>query len=117
MPVESFKWIILYPANFKHRLESHWPRRKECSLCYRSKILTRGNKTNNISESVIKIVNELLLRRIKAYNLVQMFQLMTEAFEVYIKRRLLSMAHNRFDSYISSKYKGLLEDKIDNPLL
>ena len=46
----------------------------------------RGNKTNNISESAIKIVNELLLGRIKAYNLVQMFQLMTEAFEVYIKR-------------------------------
>ena len=99
--------------NLKHRLESYWPRRKECALCYRSKILTRGNNTNNISESGIKIVKELIFGRIKAYNLVQMFQFVTEAFETYIKRRLLIIAHNRFDSYISSKYKGLLAEKID----
>ena len=42
-----------YP-NFKHCLESYWPRRKEWTLGYRSKIVTRGNNTNNIPESVIK---------------------------------------------------------------
>ena len=73
--------------------------------------------TQGVSEYPGIIINTDGISPFKAYNLVQMFQLMTEAFEVYIKRRLLSMAHNRFDSYISSKYKGLLEDKIDNPLL
>ena len=33
------------------------------------------------SESGIKIVKELIFGRIKAYNLVQMFQFVTEAFE------------------------------------
>ena len=76
-------------------------------------IITRGNNTNNISEAGIKIVKELIFGRIKAYNLIQMFQFVTEGFETYMKRKLLSIAHNRFDNFISTKYKGLLADKID----
>ena len=30
-----------------------------------------------------------------------------------MKRKLLNIAHNRFDNFISTKYKGLLADKID----
>lgn len=42
-----------------------------------------------------------------------MFQFVTEGFETYMKRKLLSVAHNRYDNFISHKYKGLLAEKID----
>ena len=67
---------------------------------------------NNYSENSIGILKELIFSRIKAYNLVQMFQLATEALELYHQRKLLSVAHNRVDHYISVKYRGLNASKI-----
>ncbi len=104
--------VAMYP-HFQSHIKSHWLRRLQWAICYRSNIITRGNNTNNISEAGIKIVRELVFGRIKAYNLIQMFQFVTEGFETYMKRKLLSIAHNRFNNFISTKYKGLLADKID----
>ena len=52
-------------------------------------------------------MKDIMFGRIKAYNLVQMFQFVTEALEIYYKRHLLSIAHNRFDHFIAKKYKGM----------
>ena len=41
-----------------------------------------------------------------------MFQFATEALELYHQRKLLSVAHNRVDHYISVKYRGLNASKI-----
>ena len=53
------------------------------------------------------IVKDLVFNRIKAYNIVQMFSFITECFELYYTRKLLSFAHNRVDRYISLKYQGM----------
>ena len=104
--------VLLYP-NFLLHMAALWPKRQEWALCYRSTQLTRGNNTNNISEAGIKIVKDIIFGRIKAYNLIQMFQFVTDALENYIKRKLLNIAHNRFDNFISRKFKGLLADRIE----
>lgn len=98
--------VCQYPK-FRSYIEKWWQKRTEWALCYRKSLLVRGNHTNNIAEAGIRIVKEIVFGRVKAYNLVQMFQFVTDAMEVYYKRRLLSVAHNRFDHYIASKYKGL----------
>ena len=85
----------------------------EWAICYRNSIPTRGNNTNNIAEAGIRIIKDLIFGRIKAYNLVQMFQFVTDALENYMKRKLLNIAHNRFDYYISRKFKGLLAEMVD----
>ena len=90
-----------------------WTKRHEWAICYRHQILTRGNNTNNIAEAGIRIVKELIFGRIKAYNLIQMFQFVTDALETYMTRKLLSIAHNRFDHFISTRFKGLLAEKIN----
>jgi len=77
------------------------------TLCYRKSFLVRGNHTNNIAEAGICILKEIVFGRIKAYNLAQMFQFGTDAMELYHKRCLLSVAHNRFDHYIAVKYTEL----------
>ena len=94
-----------YP-NFIRHFQNLWPRRKEWALCYRKALPVRGNH-RNIAKLGIRIVKEIVFGRIKAYNLIQMFQFVTEALELSYKRRLLSIAHNRFDHFIAVKYRGL----------
>lgn len=99
--------LVCHYPKFQGYIEKWWQKRMEWALCYRKSLLVRGNHTNNVAEAGIRIVKEIVFGRIKAYNLVQMFQFVTDAMELYYKRRLLSIAHNRFDHYIAVKYRGL----------
>ena len=76
-------------------------------MCHRKSLPVRGNHTNNVAEAGIRIVKEIVFGRIKAYNIVQMFQFVTDAMELYYKRHLLCIAHNCFDHYIAVKNRGL----------
>lgn len=102
---------LKYPHFLKH-MESLYSDCKEWALSFREDLLIRGNHTNNYSEASIGILKELIFKRVKAYNLIQMFEFVTEAFEFYHQRRLLSVAHNRLDCFISVKYRGLNASKI-----
>ena len=77
------------------------------AICYRKYLLVRGNHTNNYAEAGIRIVKDLVFNWVKAYNIVQMFSFITECLEMYYSRKLLSVAHNRVDRYISIKYQGM----------
>ena len=103
--------VLKYPHFLQH-IQSLFPRCQEWALCYLTKLPVRGNHTNNYAEASIGILKELIFSRIKAYNLVQMFQFMTEALELYRQRKLLSVARNRVDHHISVKYRGLNASKI-----
>ena len=73
----------------------------------------RGIDTNNYAESGIRILKDIVFKRIKAYNLIQLFEFLTITFEAYYERRLLAIAYNRVDRYISLRYKGLGAKKVD----
>ncbi len=66
--------VATYP-NFQTHIKNHWQWRQQWAICYRNNIMTRGNNTNNLSEAGIKIIKELIFGRIKAYNLIQCFNL------------------------------------------
>ena len=68
----------------------------------------RGINTNNYAESGIRILKDIVFNRVKIYNLIQLFDLLTVTFELYYERRLLAVAHNRID-----RYKGLGVAKIN----
>ena len=99
--------------NFKKHLESYWERRGEWAICFRDQTLLRGNNTNNYAESGIRILKDIVFKRVKAYNLVQLFEFMTVTFELYYERRLLAVAHNRMDRYIALRFKGLGASKVN----
>ena len=67
----------------------------------------RGINTNNYAESGIRILKDIVFKRVKAYNLMQLFNYITVTFEMYYKRRLLAIAYNRMDRCIALRYKGL----------
>lgn len=84
-----------YPR-VKTRLETFWERRSEWALSYRLGKTFRHNHTNNYAESGIRVLKEIIFGRLKAYNLIQMFDFFTVTMEKYYTSRLLDLAHSRF---------------------
>ena len=63
------------------RLQQFWERRTEWALSYRLDRPTRGNFTNNYAEAGIRVLKEIIFGRVKAYNLVQMFEFIVSIME------------------------------------
>ena len=70
-------------------------RRKEWALSYRGNLRTRGNNTDNYKESMIFVFKCVALRRMRAYNLIELFKFSTEDLEMYFQRKLLSLAFGK----------------------
>ena len=89
------------------RLESFWERRSQWALAYRALAMTRGNHTNNYAEASIRVLKEIVFGRVKAYNLIQMFDFVTTTMEMYYSNRLLDIAHSRYRPGTLLSYKCL----------
>jgi len=100
-----------YPSFIKH-MENLWKKRKLWAHCFRKTLLIRGNHTNNYAEAGIKILKDIIFGRVKAYNLVQMFYFVVETMELYYKRKLVNIAHNRLESHIALRFQGINAQKI-----
>lgn len=105
--------IVKKYKNFMAHIAVNWERRQDWAVCYRNSSIMRGINTNNYAEAGIRILKDIVFKRIKAYNLIQVFDFLTMTFEMYYERRLLAVAYNRIDRYISLRYKGLGAYKVD----
>ena len=59
----------------------------------------------------MRILKEIIFGRIKAYNLIRMFQFITVTMEKYFINRLLDMAHSRYCPGIALRYKALYSEQ------
>ena len=59
--------------------------KKDFALCFRYSLLVRGNQTNNFVESQFLVLKDVLLRRVKEYNVVGLFDKLTIDLETIIK--------------------------------
>ena len=75
---------------YKEYLTKAIDRRKEWALRR-----TRGNNTDNYTESMIFVFKCVVLRRMRAYNLIELFKFITEDLEMYFQRILLSLAFGK----------------------
>ena len=73
-------------------------------MCFRKNFPKRGNYTNNYSEASIRIIKDIFFQRNKAWNAVQMFNLLTQTLELYYQRHLISVATNRLDHFVSTRF-------------
>ena len=105
--------IVKKYSNFMKHMEGYWKRKNEWAICFRNRETMQGINTNNYAESGIRILKDIVFKRVKAYNLVQLFEFLSVTFELYYERRLLAVAHNRMDRYVSLRYKGLGEAKVN----
>ena len=67
--------------------------------------MTRGNYTNNYAEAGMRVLKEIVFRRVKAYNLIQTF--ISTTMEVYFTNTLLDIAHSHYKPGVALKYKEL----------
>ena len=72
-----------------------------------SEEIMRGNHTNNYAEGGIQIIKEMVFDRVKAYNLIQMFEFIAITMEQCFCNHLLDLAHSRYRPEIAIKYKDL----------
>ena len=100
----------MYPQLVKH-LESFQNRRSEWALSHRVTAITRGNNTNNYAEAAMRVLKEMIFGRVKAYNLIQMFQFITTTMESYYSNRLLDIAHSRYRPGLSLRYRELTRNR------
>ena len=88
------KITVKYP-NYQESLKRSLKRQQEWALCHRKNLITRGNNTDNYTESMINIFKSAILHRMRAYNLIELFKFITEELEMYFQRKLLALAFGK----------------------
>lgn len=73
------------------KMASHW------ALHFRQSLLTRGHRTNNMSEVSVRLFKEAVLMRLKARSLGQLLDMCTNQLDAFYRKRLLDLAHSRGD--------------------
>ena len=87
--------ILQSNSNFKEYLNKALDRRKEWALCYRMGLMTRGNNTDNYTESMIFVFKCIILRRMRAYNLLELFHYITNELDAFLKQKLFDVAFSK----------------------
>nr|XP_047134882.1 uncharacterized protein LOC124812379 [Hydra vulgaris] len=104
--VRKYPNLIFYLKNI-YEMKKCW------ALAFRSTLRTRGNNTNNYIEAQFLIMKDLILQRVRAYNINALFDSFTVELDQYYKNKLLSVASASFDSYNSPRYFGkLIKNKV-----
>ena len=87
--------------------------KKDFALCFQYNLLVRGNQTNNFVESQFLVLRDVLLRRVKEYNVVGLFDKLTIDLENHYKEKLLSIADGSFDGNFRHRFLGKDKQKAD----
>lgn len=108
----------LYPQ-FVAYLEQQWEQRADWIVCFRAGLPTRGHNTNNFAEATIRIVKDIILCRQRSFNMVAFIEYFVDAFERYLRAKILTAVNADSNSHIR-KYKktvvkaeGLLSEVIN----
>ena len=80
---------------YRTRVEKFLERGDEWLVLRRQEMLTRGNNTNNYSESTMRVLKDIILSRTKAFNVVALVDFCSTVLQAYLVRRLLAFAHGR----------------------
>ena len=67
----------------------------------RKSLLTRGKHTNNYAKAGIKILKDLIFGRVEVNDLFQKIYFVVETLELYYMQKLLNIAKNGLESYIT----------------
>ena len=73
----------------------------------------RGNQTNNFVKSQFLVLKDIILGRVKEYNLVALLDRLTIDLENYFKGKLLSVADGGFDGHCRRRFMGKKKHKGD----
>ncbi|XP_033986970.1 uncharacterized protein LOC117482854 [Trematomus bernacchii] len=96
--------VVARYEKFLRYLDRLYARRECWALSYRGSFLTRGNNTNNFAEAAMRVLKDKILQRTKAFNLPQLFDLLTSRLETYYEARIVDVALGRWESFQRAKF-------------
>ncbi|KAH7985531.1 hypothetical protein HPB51_026804 [Rhipicephalus microplus] len=74
---------------------------------YRLDVLTRGHNTNNFAEATIRVLKDIILNRVEAFNAVALVDSVALVWEKYFESHILRHAYSRVPAH-QLLYKRLL---------
>lgn len=107
--LENFKEMITnsitlkYPNYIKY-LHKYEERKEEWAMFARQDLLIRNNHTNNYSEAGMRVLKDKVLKRTKAFNVVQLFTYLAQDLNDYYKRKIIDFVNNRFEGLAKKKH-------------
>ena len=101
-------------SNYITYVDSVYEVRESWALPYRTNMRTRGSHTNNSAESQFLIFKDILLQRIKEYNVNALFDKLSQDLSEYYQNKLLSIASGSFDVFSSNRFKGIEKKKSEH---
>ncbi|KAF4530278.1 hypothetical protein B566_EDAN017416, partial [Ephemera danica] len=93
---QEFEKIKESNRKFYKRFQNFYLRREEwVPILYSNTVVTRNNHTNNYSEACIRVLKDIVLCRMKAFNLTALIDFTVTVWEEYFCKRILEVAYNR----------------------
>ena len=77
--VEEFR--SLPQKAYKESIEKFLERKQEWAKLFRMELLMRGHHTNNFAEATMRILKDIILERVKAYNVVALVDYIVNVWE------------------------------------
>ena len=96
---KSYPNLVSYLSTLYHDKETF-------ALCFRTELPVRGNHTNNFAEAQFLVLKDIILRRVKEYNVVGLITKITVELENHYKDKLLSVADGSFDGLYRRRFMG-----------
>ena len=98
-------------SSYGDYLKSLYKYKESWALCYRKDLITRGNNTNNNAEAQFLVIKDIILQRVKEYNINALFDKLTTELNAHYKNKLLSAASGSFDGFYSARFTGKTKKK------
>ncbi|KAH8034017.1 hypothetical protein HPB51_018528 [Rhipicephalus microplus] len=92
---------------FVSRVLTFLRRQEEWVQLYRLDVLTRGHNTNNFAEATRRVLKDIILNRVEAFNAVALVDSVALVWEKYFESRILRHAYSRVAAH-QLLYKRLL---------
>ncbi|XP_017302911.2 uncharacterized protein LOC108253447 [Diaphorina citri] len=92
-------------GHFIKYLQRYGDRRNEWCMFARSTLMLRSNHTNNYSEATFRVIKDKILKRMKAFSVVHLFDFMINAVPQYYELKLLTIVNNRVEVKILYQFK------------
>ena len=93
---------------FNVRVSKLLENKEEWVQLFRDLLPIGGHHTNNFAEAIVRILKDIILLRIKAYNLVALVDYIVNGMEIYLATRLAKYAYKKMSKPMLL-YKELLQ--------
>ncbi|XP_075737179.1 uncharacterized protein LOC142776764 [Rhipicephalus microplus] len=84
---------------FVSRVLTFLCQQEEWVQLYRLDVLARGHNTNNFAEATIRVLKDIILNRVKAFNAVALVDLVALVWEKYFESHILRHAYSRVPAH------------------